>query len=264
MHFVGNILKMRTELDKPVRYFLSNGNEEIFMNELIGSDVKIAYKNQINCIKCGRQITKSYAQGYCFPCFQNAPETEECVLRPELCNAHKGIARDMEFAKNHCLINHFVYLSYTSNLKVGVTRNTQIPTRWIDQGAIAAIKIAETPNRYIAGLIEVALKSRFADKTNYRKMLIKKDIDLDLLNEKLHAIGFLSDNLRQYSIIDNTITTIEYPIQFLPDKLVSINLEKEIYIIDRLVAIKGQYLIFHSGKIINIRNYAGYLIDFNV
>lgn len=68
--------------------------------------------------------SKSFAQGYCFPCFQRTPETEECVLRPELCKANEGVARDIDFAKEHCLIDHFVFLSYTINIKVRVTLNT--------------------------------------------------------------------------------------------------------------------------------------------
>jgi hypothetical protein len=50
---------------------------------------------------------------------------------------------------------------------VGVTRK-QVPTRWIDQGAIEA-SIVEVPNRYLAGITEVALKNYYADKTNWRK-----------------------------------------------------------------------------------------------
>ena len=150
---------MQTSLDDKIQYFLPIGENKIFMNELIGRKIEFSFNGQINCIKCGRLTNKSFHQGYCFRCFRTAPETEECVLRPELCRAHEGIARDIEFAKNHCLKDHYVYLALTSGLKVGVTRKTQIPTRWIDQGATEAIIIAQTPNRYLAGVIEVNLKT---------------------------------------------------------------------------------------------------------
>jgi hypothetical protein len=260
----GNILKMRTEIDFPVSYYLSVGETEILMNEYIGRNVEINFTGQINCVRCGRKISKSFAQGYCFPCFQKAPETEECVLRPELCKAHEGIARDMDYAKEHCLRDHIVYLSYTSNIKVGVTRNTQIPTRWIDQGAISAIKLAKTPNRYTAGLIEVALKKYFADRTNWRNMLKDNVINVDLLNEKFKAIIYFPESLKQFIIPDNNCITIKYPIEREPEKITSINLDKEAYISDILIGIKGQYLIFNSEKVLNIRNFAGYYIELNV
>ena len=169
---------------------LFTGRSDDRYEQASGQEISMQYKGRINCLKCGRETKKSFAQGYCYPCFTTAPETEECVLRPELCRAHEGIARDMDYAKKHCLIEHVVYLSLTSGLKVGVTRNTQVPTRWIDQGAVKALELARTPNRYTAGLIEVALKSHIADKTNWRKMLSGSDPgDMDLLKEKERLTG---------------------------------------------------------------------------
>ncbi len=260
MEFVGNLLKMRTELADPVHYFLRLGSNEIFMNELLNKDIELEYLNQIHCIKCGRITSKSFAQGFCYPCFRSAPETEECVLRPELCQAHNGIARDIIYAEKHCLIDHIVYLAYTSGLKVGVTRNTQIPIRWIDQGAMAAIKIAITPNRYTAGLIEVALKSHFADKTNWRNMLKSNDAYVDLRHEKENALHYLTEDLRRFGTTDNEIASINYPHPKPPENISSINLDKDKYFIGNLVGIKGQYLIFNDESVINIRKYGGYLI----
>jgi len=156
---VGNIKKMSIVVNNGIaQYKFIIGEEKIELNQLIGHQFTLKYLNKINCIKCGKETNKSFAQGYCYSCFFSAPETEECVLRPELCQAHNGIARDINFAKKNCLIDHYVYLANTSGVKVGVTRNTQIPTRWLDQGAEQAIKLAKTPNRYLAGLIEVELK----------------------------------------------------------------------------------------------------------
>ncbi len=264
MKILGNILKMRTEEIHPVNYYLPVGNQEIYLNDLINHEIEIKYLNEINCIRCGRKTPKSFFQGYCYPCFRSAPETEECVLHPELCRAHEGIARNMDFAKSHCLIDHIVYLSYTSEIKVGVTRNTQIPARWIDQGAIAAIEIARTPNRYLAGVIEVLLKSNYPDKTNWRKMITETVLPLDLLNEKDHAINFFTDNLRQFSSKDTHIFKIQYPGTLPNNKLRSFDLYSNSFLRDILVGIKGQYLLFNSGYVINIRKYGGFLVEITV
>ena len=262
MNYSGNLLKMRTELHDEVHYHLALSGQEIHMNDLIGKEVTIKYQNIINCIKCGRQTKKSFAQGYCYPCFITAPETEECVLRPELCRAHEGIARDMIFAEEHCLIDHFVYLALSSGVKVGVTRNHQVPHRWIDQGAWKAIKLAVTPNRYIAGIMEVGLKQYFTDKTNWRHMLTNKlATEMDLVKQKDRAIELLHPDLRVYAIDDDTVTEIKYPVIHYPEKVKSINLDTTSFINDTLTGIKGQYLIFDSGTVLNIRKHNGYLVE---
>ncbi|MFC2138687.1 DUF2797 domain-containing protein, partial [Bacteroidota bacterium] len=213
------------------QYLFNIGEEKIEMNKLIGSQFILKYLNKINCIKCGKETKKSFAQGYCYPCFISTPETEECVLRPELCQAHKGIARDLNYAKNNCLIEHYVYLANTSGVKVGVTRNTQIPTRWLDQGAEQAIILAKTPNRYLAGLIEVELKKLMADKTNWRKMLTSKsDSIIDLISEKVKTINELPENLRRYIFNSNNLFNVKYPINDYPKKISSLNFDKQNYI----------------------------------
>ncbi len=181
MQFEGNILKMRTEWASPVHYFLPFGENEANMNELLGKNISFEFSGQINCISCGKQTKTSFGQGFCYNCLQTAPEASESILRPELSKAHLGIARDMVWAEKQDMIDHYVYLAVSSEIKVGVTRNHQVPTRWIDQGATSAIKLAKTPNRHIAGVIEVFLKNHFTDKTNWRAMLkneILNDVDL--------------------------------------------------------------------------------------
>ncbi len=261
MEMEGTLLKMKTIDASPVRYFLKFGMEEICVNNLIGKHIELQYLNKIHCVKCGRLTSKSFAQGYCYPCFRSSPETEDCLLRPELCLAHEGIARDMQYAEKHCLIEHIVYLSYTSCVKVGVTRHTQIPTRWIDQGATAAIVLARTPNRYTAGLIEVELKSYFADKTYWRAMLKNSDVPVDLAQEKTKALEFLNTNLKTYKSDDNSIHYIKYPHTNITDKISSINLDKDNYFPGVVTGIKGQYIIFSNGKVINIRKYGGYRVS---
>ncbi|MBE9469465.1 MAG: DUF2797 domain-containing protein [Bacteroidetes bacterium] len=263
MKFAGNILKMRTSLKNGlVDYFLPIGNDLIYVNELIGKNIKLNYNGNINCINCGRKISKTYFQGYCYNCFISLPETDEGILRPELCKAHLGISRDMEWAKQNCLQPHYVYLALSSDVKVGVTRATQVPTRWIDQGASQAIKFAQTPNRYIAGLIEVALKKIMRDKTNWRKMLTNKiATDVNLIFEKQKAVFSLSDELRQYIENDNDVTTINYPVIKYPEKVKSLSFDKQSEINKKLIGIKGQYLIFDDSMVLNIRKHNGYFVE---
>ncbi len=263
MKHEGNLRKMTTKLSNSlVNYSLVLSGNKIEMNCLIGKNLTIHWKNDINCIKCGNKTIKSFAQGFCFPCFADSPETAPCILKPELCEAHLGNARDMEWSKNNCLTNHIVYLALSSNVKVGVTRASQIPTRWIDQGAIKAIKFAETPNRHLAGLIEINLKKHISDRTSWQKML-KNDIDfnIDLKTEKANTKSLLRSDLNKYIIEDNKIQEIKYPIKKYPTKVKSINLEKLKSFSGKLVGIKGQYLIFDDGHVINVRKYGGYSIS---
>ncbi|MFC2129317.1 DUF2797 domain-containing protein [Bacteroidota bacterium] len=250
---------MQSALFETVEYGLPVGNQLLKMNDILGKSIRLEYLGEIHCIKCGRKTNKSFSQGFCYPCFLKAPETEECVLRPELCLAHEGRARDMAYAERNCLSEHVVYLSVTSGLKVGVTRHSQVPTRWIDQGAVHAIELSRTPNRYLAGLIEVALKQHMMDKTNWRAML-KNEIsfDGDLLEEKVVAISLLPAELALYRSDEDEITTIEYPVSTYPEKAASLNLDKNPEYSGTLTGIKGQYLIFEDNSVINMRKYGGY------
>lgn len=261
MAFSGMVSKMATEMNTPIHYHLRLGDDIIDMNQLLGSHISITWKNEIRCLNCGKATQKSFGQGYCYPCFISIPETEECVLNPELCRAHEGIARDMDWAKEHCLQDHFVYLALSSEVKVGVTRQSQIPTRWIDQGASRAIKLAKTPNRHLAGLIEVELKKHLTDKTNWRSMLMNKIADhVSLTEEKKRVSSLVSGDLRQYITDDDTVYDLQYPSLSVPQKVTSINLEKQ-PLLGKLNGIKGQYLIFDQGNVVNVRKYGGYIIQ---
>ena len=261
----GNLLKMFTKYNDRVDYHLNIGEDQIYMNDLIGSKLTLRYEHQINCIRCGRKTNKSFFQGYCYPCFIRAPETEACIVHPEKCQAHEGISRDMEWSKTHCLIDHYVYLAISSGLKVGVTRYTQIPTRWMDQGAHLAVKLARTPNRYLAGLIEVDLKQHLADKTNWQQMLkgqVKREVNL--LEEKQKASQKLREDLQEYLIDDNELTEIHYPLEEHPAKVKSISFDKMDEYTGTLAGIKGQYLIFEDGQVFNVRKHNGYLAEIRV
>lgn len=265
MLYWGTIEKMKTHLEDPVQYELPMGKDMIPMNELIGRYILFKWEGEIHCIACGRNTNKSFAQGFCYPCFINAPETSECILRPQLCQAHEGIARDMEWAERHCLQDHFVYLAISSSVKVGVTRSTQIPTRWIDQGAWQAIKFAKTPNRYIAGLIEVALKEHISDRTQWQRMLKNQLVeDMDLGDNKNEMLSYLSNELKKYACDDNDITEIIYPVEEYPEKVKSLGFDKLNEIEGRLWGIKGQYLMFDDGTVLNIRKHNGYKVSLEI
>jgi hypothetical protein len=262
MSLLLNLHKMATVMAEPVKYYLKSKDTNFFVNDLIGHNIKLSFKNQINCINCGAIIKTTFAQGYCYPCFITSPETEDCVLRPELCLAHTGVARDMDYARDHCLIDHLVYLAYSGGLKVGVTRYTQKPFRWIDQGASQAIVVSKTPNRFLAGSIEVALKKHFPDKTNWRKMLSSDGFnEINLINEKERAVQFLHSDFKKYRYEDDTITEIKFPVLEYPSKIKSLGFDKAQEISGTLTGIKGQYLIFNSGEVINIRKHGGYLVE---
>ena len=261
----GNLLKMATAQTNTVDYLLNIGNEQVYVNDWIGHKISLKFLNTINCLRCGRETKKSFFQGYCYPCFISAPETDECIVRPEKCMAHEGISRDMEWSKTHCLIDHYVYLAVSSGLKVGVTRHNQIPTRWIDQGASRAARIAKTPNRHLAGLIEVDLKKHFADKTNWQQML--KNIvnrEINLKEEKQKVFQWLREDLQQYLIDDDEVTEIHYPVKQFPQKVRSVNFDKTREYTGVLTGIKGQYLIFKEGSVFNVRKHNGYLTEIEI
>ncbi len=261
MEYTGNIEKMRTELAEPIQYFLPIGDKELAMNDLIGSDIKLIFDGKINCISCGKKTKSSFSQGFCYTCYQTAPEASETIMRPELSKAQYGVARDMEWAEEHDLIDHYVYLAASSGVKVGVTRHHQVPTRWIDQGASSAIRLAKTPNRHIAGVIEVFLKKYFSDKTNWREMLQNKvDKSINLKEEKINAQQYLPLELQQYISNDNSIVELNYPVEQFPEKVNSLNFDKNSEVEGKLLGIKGQYLLFDKNRVLNIRRHNGYCL----
>jgi hypothetical protein len=258
----GTIIKMRSEFAAPVKYFLPLSESELSMNEVIGKPVSLRFTGQINCIACGKKTKTSFGQGFCYNCLQTSPEASETIMRPELSKAHLGIARDMEWAREHDLIDHFVYLAVSGELKVGVTRHHQVPTRWIDQGASEAIILAKTPNRHIAGVIEVFLKNFFSDKTNWQSMLKNKSVqEYNLPEEKLNAHQLLPAELQQYFYSDNHIWQFNYPVLSFPEKVTSVSFDKEPLISGILNGIKGQYLIFSDGRVLNMRKHSGYFLE---
>lgn len=262
MQLTGQIKKMHSRIEEEVIYELPIGDELVNMNQFIGKEITLIYQNRIECVKCGRETVKSFNQGFCYPCFKNAPEAADWIIHPEKSQAHLGIEdRDLEFEKSVQLQPHVVYLSLTSGIKVGITRRPQVPTRWIDQGAVKAIKLAVTPNRYLAGMIEVSLKPHLDDKTNWRKMLMNVYPDVDLIAKKEEVKNLLDEEYHQYIETKDEVLTIPFPVTNYPVKVKSIGFDKVPEYTGVLKGIKGQYLLFENGIVLNIRKHGGYIVS---
>lgn len=256
----GKALKMPVEDTKPVTYFL-HLDQTIRVNELIGKEITLEWSGIIRCVACDKVTKKSFNQGFCYNCFISAPESAPCIIKPELCRAHLGEGRDLEWEEKHHNQKHVVYLSQTDVVKVGITRATNVHTRWIDQGTTAALILAETNNRYEAGVIEVALKGGYSDKTNWQKMLKNiKDEEIDLVEEKWKIEELLPADLREFITDSEEIAEFEYPVLGYPEKVTSLSFDKTPVIKERLIGIRAQYLIFEGGKVLNIRKHGGYMI----
>ena len=258
MKFKGQISKMISDIANPIQYSLPIGKKKLILNKYIGKVIKIDFNDEIRCTNCNNKIKKTYMQGYCYPCFITLPQTEDCIFKPHLCRAHLGEARDIDWAEKNCLSPTYVYLSLTSNLKVGVTRHNHIPSRWIDQGAHFAIKFAVTPNRYLAGLIELEISKHISDRTQWRKMILGQYEKLDLLQKKDELQYQLPGELKKYLLKDEKIIELKYPVIQNLDKIKSFNIEKFKSIDKKLIGIKGQYLIFDDNHVLNVRKYTGY------
>lgn len=257
----GILQKMKVELEDEIQYSLFLP-EEIKVNQFIGQSITLIWNGQITCAICSKGTKKSFGDGLCYSCFSNAPQAAECILRPELCRAHLGEGRDPAWEEAHHNQPHIVYLAASDKVKVGVTRKTQVPTRWIDQGAASAVFMAETPNRYEAGRLEVALKDFFTDKTNWQRMLKNEiDEDIDLVEEKWSLHEQLPADLTTFFSENDEVTFLNYPVLEFPEKVSSLTFDKTAEVQGKLVGVKGQYLIFEGGKVLNIRRHTGYHVE---
>ncbi len=263
---------MVTTLESPVEYRLPLDDEQIPLNQFIGSTVSLNYLGQIHCIECGRKTSKSYSQGYCYPCFQSLAACDMCIMKPETCHYFKGTCRQPEWGETHCFQQHYVYLANSSGLKVGITRGSQVPTRWMDQGASQALPIFRVSNRLISGKLEVAIKEHVSDRTDWRKMLKGEPEAIDLCIRRDELLQQTEAEIREVEqqfdpesitlLPDEQPVTINYPVEQYPDKVKSFNFDKTAQIEGTLQGIKGQYLILDTG-VLNIRKFGGYHIQFS-
>jgi len=261
MKVSGQLEKMTHEEGNPIQYYLMLDGKSVCITTAVGKTLTLSFLGTITCIECGRKINQTYGDGYCFPCFRDLPENAICGVRPERCEHEFGNEQDREFFKKYCNIDHFVYLSLTSGVKVGVTRHFNIPSRWVDQGAVQGLIIARTPQRKLAGQIEVALAENMPDKTNWRKMLSGQIDNNDLIVWRDQALAWIPPDLKRFALDDQKVRTLKYPILSVPKKITSHNLDKKETFTDTLTGIKGQYLIFDK-RVINLRKYSGYKVEF--
>jgi Protein of unknown function (DUF2797) len=270
--WTGTLKKMRVEAAQPVRYHLTDGWHEKenrvadhLLNDHLGSPVELRFTGDISCIGCGREINKTFGQGYCFPCTRSRADADICIVKPELCHhgEEDNPCRDESFAQDVCFHPHYLYCSLTSGVKVGITREVNIPSRWIDQGAVAAVPVALLPNRRAVGLVEKRLSDEgFKDKTHWTRMLKGNPEDQSLDEVVERVVGRLGewDVEGVLSPLERLEHKFEYPVLQWPVKVSSLNLDKNPVAGGILQGIKGQYLIFDVG-VINMRKYSGYRVE---
>lgn len=266
----GTLRKMSARLESPVSYQMRLGEVSVPLNPLLEQPIRLRHTGAIHCVHCGRQTRKSFNQGYCWPCFQSLAECDSCIIHPERCHYEQGTCRQPAWGEQHCLQDHIVYLANSSGLKVGITRATQVPTRWIDQGAVQALALIRVRSRLQSGQLEVMFKQHVADKTNWRDMLGPSSEVLDLPAEGRRLLDACATDLQDIrarhgdlavSVLNGIdVVRIEYPVRRLPATLDAITFDKTPDVSGVLLGIKGQYLILDGG-VINLRRHAGYHIE---
>lgn len=264
MQYEGVLKKMQTEIGNPIQYYIVFENSFLNVNQLLNKNIEIQFLGY-QCLNCNKK-KKIFRQGFCYDCTMNSASAGDWIIAPELSTAHLDIEdRDLEYEKSVQLQPHIVYFALSSEVKVGVTRKTQIPTRWIDQGACQAIPIVEVPNRYLAGITEVSLKKLYADKSNWQKMLKNDFKPVDLIKEKASVKYLIPKEVQPfYDLNQNTLYEMNFPVLDYPKKVISTNLEKSPTISGKLIGIKGQYLIFEGGLVFNVRGSEGFVVKINI
>ncbi|MGR6874618.1 DUF2797 domain-containing protein [Pseudomonas sp. HK3] len=271
MKYQGHLRKMGISAEtEDAQYQIRLDDQLIPLNEKLGQPIRIEYLGDIHCQACGRQSKKSFAQGYCYPCFSRLAQCDTCIMSPEKCHFDKGTCREPSWGEEFCMQDHIVYLANSSGIKVGITRHSQIPTRWLDQGAMQAIPIARVATRQLSGLLEVIFKQHVSDKTNWRTLLKQDALDLDLAAKRDELFEICHEEIEELQghyglqavqlIYDADQHTFKYPVNQYPTKVSSFNLDKDPVAQGTLMGIKGQYLILDTG-VINLRKYTSYLVS---
>jgi hypothetical protein len=264
----GSLSKMAVSLQAPVvQYSFRLDDTQVPVNPMIGQRLRLEYLGAIHCSHCGKRTKTSFSQGYCYPCMTKLAQCDVCIMAPEKCHYDAGTCREPSWGEQFCMTDHVVYLANSSGIKVGITRATQLPTRWLDQGASQALPIMRVATRQQSGLVEDVLRSQVPDRTNWRALL-KGDAEvLDLPAIREQVFEACADGLRELQgrfglqaiqpLPDAEVVQMNYPVEAYPKKIVSFNLDKDPVAEGTLLGIKGQYLIFDTG-VINIRKYTAY------
>lgn len=269
----GQLRKLDIRLPAETRqadYHLRTGEDRVAINAWLGQRIQLQYAGEIRCVECGRATRKSFGQGHCYPCFSSLAHCDLCMMRPETCHYFQGTCRDPAWGERHCFRPHVVYLANASGLKVGITRSTNMPTRWLDQGAIQALPILDVETRQQSGLVETLFKSHISDRTNWRAMLKGEIEPLDLIAERDRLLTAVEPGLAELRrrfgddaiqpFDDAALLSIDYPVLEWPRKIASFNLDKTPRVEGTLMGLKGQYLILDTG-VINLRKFAGYQVS---
>ena len=259
MQATGTLAKMRVTPGAPVAYALALGDAAVDVNALVGAHLSVDFTGRRFCRTCGAAVDRLFGEGFCYRDFLTDPNASPCIVRPELCEAHLGGGRDPAWEARYHLRPHAVYLAHSGGVKVGVTGADHTMFRWIDQGAAAGLRVAETPYRRLAGEIEVALKGRFSDRTPWRKMLTDAPCDPEaLVAARREALAALPEPLAAWGLPDEPMTRLVYPVSRYPAKVASVDLARDGGVTGRLAGARGQYLLFEDGAVFNVRKHAGH------
>lgn len=265
---LGTLRKMRVERNEPVSYFLPLGDFSVPLAPYMGNTLHLRYQGNIFCTACGRKTSKSYNQGYCFVCFKKLAACDMCILKPETCHYNLGTCREPAWGDSHCNVPHIVYLANSSGIKVGITRETQVPIRWMDQGASQALPIFRVATRFQSGLIETMLAQHIADKTNWQALIKGDSSPVDLASARDELLLLCADEIAalqqrfpdQIKSLQEVVQEFRYPVLQYPQKIKSFNLDQSPDVAGTLLGIKGQYLLFDTG-VINIRKFTAYQVE---
>ncbi|MPW37116.1 DUF2797 domain-containing protein [Vibrio sp. B1Z05] len=266
---LGHIRKMTSSLENgQVSYRLPLDDQQLDLMPLIGQKLILKHTGHIHCQECGKKTKKSYSQGFCYPCMTKLAKCDMCIMKPETCHFDNGTCREPQWGEENCFVPHYVYLANTTAIKVGITRHTQIPTRWIDQGANQALPLFKVSSRLQSGLVEIALAEFISDKTNWRNMLKGKAQPIDLQQKANELVPLIEEKLSELQLrfgedaiekLNAEVVEIDYPVTQYPTKITSLNFDKTPELGGVLLGIKGQYLYFDTG-VINMRKFTSYEI----
>lgn len=265
----GPLAKLRAEGSDPVRYALAVAGAGVAIDPYIGQGVRVRWLRRIVCATCGGATNRSYGQGHCYACFAGRAACDLCVRSPDRCHYHLGTCREPEWGRANCMREHIVYLAHSSDVKVGITRADQVPVRWLDQGAVAALPVARTASRRAAGHLEAAAKALLPDRTDWRKMVQADPPPHDLrqhaqalrrrLAPALPAIVAAAQG-DAIDWIDGEEWSARYPrLEATAPLAQTLDLEAINAFEGVLLGIKGQYLLFDCGAF-NVRRHTGFVV----
>ncbi len=263
-------MAITTDAGGNAHYHLRLGEHSEPLNAWLGHDIALHFTGSIVCVHCQRLTRKSFGQGHCYPCFKRLARCDTCMMAPERCHYFQGTCREPEWGERHCFAPHVVYLAASSGAKVGITKPSQMPTRWLDQGAVQALPILSVASRQQSGMVEALFKSEISDRTHWQRMLKGEtsDVDLTILRDDLMdrlapGLESLRAQFGEDAIAthpEQHVARFHYPVLAWPTRVSALNLDRTPHVQGRLMGLKGQYLILDGG-VINLRKYTGYQVS---